>query len=369
MAFDTYQYMLSCTHTPKIESMSLEKPASAPSPSAEEYKEIETTIAAKRAELSTSSVDRMGELVAEIQELETKKADAFDSSHEEASAENSRMDAEQAAFETAHDEAHVENERLDAEKSAQNERVVAIDAEITNERGKLNGATAEDLGAIVQRIKELEAQKTQSPEVTGETTTEEMSDEEKLAEEKELISLGQDISQEKYELANDQEKLARLNSRLKKMERARVDLKDRLSSLVRESAISSTYGGTEWELVNESNELRSLIREGVKDHGPESPESTKRREKRRALEEEGVTTIWDMGGIDQAAVLLKGIHGDIGSKEAMPLGEALEKGIALHQTQIDSLQQKISGREAKIEELEMKVGQKNPQENVLPKEA
>ncbi len=171
--------------------MNLEGPASAPAPRAEKYKEIEATISAKRAELSSSSVDKMGELVAEIQKLETQRAEAFDSAHDEAYAENDRMDAENTAFDTAHEEAATENERLDQERASESVRLSKIDEVIVAERAKLSGASVEELGNIVKNIKALEAQKVSAPEnaVNGQGKEEEskmdltkLSDEELSAE-------------------------------------------------------------------------------------------------------------------------------------------------------------------------------------------
>ncbi len=78
-------------------------------PSADEYKKIEEMIVARRAELPAAPIDRMGELMAEIQQLESQRVEAFGSSHEEGTAENDRMNAEGVAFDTAYEEATIEN--------------------------------------------------------------------------------------------------------------------------------------------------------------------------------------------------------------------------------------------------------------------
>ena len=160
-------------------------------PNAEEYNGIEAAITAKRAELSTSSIDRMSELVTEIQQLESQKTEAFDSAHDEAHEENNRMDAESVAFDTTQEEATVENARLDQEKALETERIGKINQDVVAERARLSGASAEELGNIVRNIKALEAQKVSAPEnaINGQGNEEEpemdltkLSDEELSAE-------------------------------------------------------------------------------------------------------------------------------------------------------------------------------------------
>ena len=135
-------------------------------PSAEEYKEVETQIAAKREQLTKAPIDQLAGLVSEIEALENKKSEGFDAAYNEAHAENDRMDAEKAAAEKA---AQKQAER-DAEKAQQEaknaERVAKIDEQIAAERAQLNGASPEQLKEIVAKLTALEAQKS-APQDAG----------------------------------------------------------------------------------------------------------------------------------------------------------------------------------------------------------
>lgn len=142
------------------------------SPTAEDYKSIEAQIGVKREELMQAPTDKMSEIVAEIQALESKKAESFDAAHDEAHRENERMESEKAAQAAAR-----EQERLAAEKAAlEAERIGKIDEAITLERSQLSGASPEQLGQIVERIKALESQKNASVESNAETPSTEMGD-------------------------------------------------------------------------------------------------------------------------------------------------------------------------------------------------
>jgi hypothetical protein len=109
----------------------------------------------------------MSELVSEIQQLERSKGDAYDAARDEAEAENAQRDED--AFARMHDAAVAENNRAN-EESQEKARVQKIDDSITAERQNLSGASAEDLSGIVQRIQDLERQKTE-PTPSAETET------------------------------------------------------------------------------------------------------------------------------------------------------------------------------------------------------
>jgi hypothetical protein len=139
-------------------------------PSADEYMKIEESIASKRGELASASVDKMSEIVAEIQKLELQKGGAYDAARDEAEVENAERDAqkEEESFAALHDEATAENNREN--EAREQERVQELDAGIAAEREKLHGASAEDLSEIVNRIKTLEGQKTGTVEGAGDTS-------------------------------------------------------------------------------------------------------------------------------------------------------------------------------------------------------
>ena len=113
--------------------MSLEKPT----PSGSEYLEMEKGIQSKRKELQVAPVDQMGEIVEDITGREKNRQNAYDAMYEDAHTENSRIDAQHA------------------------ERIAQIDAAIQTERAKIGSenTSVEELSAVVQRIKELEAEK------------------------------------------------------------------------------------------------------------------------------------------------------------------------------------------------------------------
>lgn len=331
--------------------MNLERAASSENPvtDAEKYKEIEAAIASKRAELATASIDEMTTLVTEIQALETQKGEAFDSSYQQAQIENERIDTEQAALEAAHDEAHAENFRRDEEETKRGEETAKIDAEIAEERAKLSGASAEALGAIVARLKELEQQK-----LSGRTNVEEaevMIGETTEQADKDIDRLKINLVSERYQLEADQKELDTDTRWLDRNKRAEAVLQDHLNLNVRESSVSSMAGGTEWELVDKTRELQSLIEQKNRAN-INSDEQEVLWEKIRALSQENVSNMWGGGNEEHWKILVSGPSGDIGSKEIMTLGEAFGKSNALYESRIEELKEKVASRQQKIQEFE-----------------
>jgi hypothetical protein len=172
-----------------------EKQVDSEVPTAEQYKEIETHLAAKREELSSAPVDQLPGLVAEIQALETRKSEAFDGAHDEAHIENERIDNEKAAQEKS-----TQEQAVQAELEAKNvERVAKIDEQIAAERAQLSGASPEQLSEIVARMQLLEAQKIQQ-ETSGEPIVEEQNAESVANENRE--SEGENYESRKKEIGD-----------------------------------------------------------------------------------------------------------------------------------------------------------------------